>query len=390
MEKKNKKKNKLKGGKIIFVFLFLIVLACSGILGYKYLLSDNFKSSVVSKISELKIDSPKTYKTSLVMVGDCLLHQTVYNDAYVSNNKYDFKPMLKYIKPIVSKFDIAYYNQETIIGGKALGLSTYPMFNSPEEIGEDMLDAGFNLVSLANNHSYDKGIKGITNSVNYWKEKKDVITAGMYISKEDRDTIAIGQSNNITYAFLSYTTVLNGFVLPKGQEYLINLYDKEKVKKDIESVRDKVDVVIVAMHWGEEYTHTPTKEEKEIAKYLSELDVDIVIGAHPHVVQPIEYVGDTLVFYSLGNFLSSQIGTEKRVGLLASLDIKKTVIGDKSVISINNIDYELLYTYYNNSRKDFKVIPFSELNNNLLSNYEQVREKYEAVVNQNKVVTKDW
>lgn len=388
MEKKNKKKKKFKIGKLLFCLIMLILMILGIIYGLKYLQRDSLKSKIVSKMVSLNVDMPEKYTASLIMVGDCLIHQTVYNDAYVSKDTYDFKPMLEYIKPIVSKYDLAYYNQETIIGGKALGLSTYPTFNSPEEIGEDMLDAGFNLVSLANNHSYDKGIKAITNSVNFWKEK-DVVTSGMYTSEEDRDNIEIHEINNITYAFLSYTTLLNGFVLPKGQDYLVNMYDKDKVKEDIESIRDKVDVVMVAMHWGVEYTHTPTKEEKEIAQYLSDLGVDIVIGSHPHVVQPIDYVGDTLVIYSLGNFLSSQIGEEKRVGLMASLNINKTVLNGETIITIDNLDYELLYTYYNSSRKDFKVIPFSQLNNKLLNNYESIREKYEAVVNENNVVNKD-
>ena len=267
---------------------------------------------------------PTTTSLSLVMVGDALIHEALYSYAY-NDGVYDFKPILGEMKPIISKFDLAYYNQETILGGKELGLSTYPRFNSPYEVGDAFIDAGFNLVSLANNHTLDRGEQAIINSCNYWKDK-NVYYAGSYCSNEDRDRIKIGEKNGITYALLSYTTVDNGLRRPNGKEYYLNLFNKDIVKQDVEKYRDKVDLLMVAMHWGVEYTHTPVYEEKEIAKYLADLDVDIVIGAHPHVVQPIEYIDDTLVIYSLGNFVSAQKGINKLTGLMVSVNINKDLI----------------------------------------------------------------
>ena len=261
----------------------------------------------------------------------------------------------------------------------------YPLFNSPDEIGSDLVDIGFNMVSLANNHSLDKGERGLNYSVNFWNSQEGVVTAGSYASWEDRDNIKIHEMNGIKYAFLSYTVSTNGLYLPEGKEYLVNVYSDELAKKDIESIRDKVDVVIVAMHWGNEYTHTPTYEEKRIAQYLSSLGVNLIIGCHPHVIQPVDYIGDTLVIYSLGNFISSQrsLGLAKIIGLMVGLDI----VVDQGKVTFENINYELLFTY-DNRYKDFKIIPFSNLNNDILNNYEQIKEEYMDIVESE--VYYDW
>lgn len=319
------------------------------------------------------------YKASLIMAGDALIHNGVYLDAYQGNNSYDFKPMFEYIKPIVKSFDLAYYNQETIIGGKKIGLSTYPRFNSPEEIGDALIDTGFNMVSLANNHTLDRGETAIINSYNYWSDKR-VITAGSYASLESRNNANIFTTNNIRIAFLSYTTTTNGLNLPNGKDYLVNVYSDEIVKKDIENLNNNADFIIVAMHWGNEYVHEPNDEQKRIANYLSSLGVNLIIGTHPHVIEPIEYINNTLVIYSLGNFISAQTGLAKRIGLLVGLDINKSIQNGNVSVKIDNIRTELIYTYYDNY-KDFKVIPFNNLNNNLLNNYESIQDSYNNIVN---------
>ena len=142
-------------------------------------------------------DLPSDVSLSLIMVGDALIHESVYADAKDSNGNYDFKPMLEEIKPIVSEYDLAYYNQETILCGKEIGLSTYPQFNSPYEVGYAFVDAGFNLVSLANNHTLDRGEKAIINSCNYWKNKRAYV-AGSYCSMDERNYIKVRERNYIS------------------------------------------------------------------------------------------------------------------------------------------------------------------------------------------------
>ena len=333
------------------------------------------------------------------MAGDNLIHSSVYKDAY-TNGSYDFRKMYELIKPIVSNYDIAYYNQETILGGTELGVSDYPTFNSPQEVGDAMVDAGFNLVSLATNHTMDKGEKGAINSRIYWNSKSDVLAVGSYSSVQERDEVKIREVNNISYTMLNYTYGTNGMPIPSGKEYLVNVWPtdlslndvnrdtlyqeyKKEVKKDIDKVRDSVDVLIVAMHWGVEYTHEPTAYQKDMAQYLASLGVDIIIGTHPHVIQPVEWIDNTLVIYSLGNLISAQYqdsNYNKMVGLLTSLEINKKVIGDDVTISIDNVDNELTYTYYKNWR-NFKVVPFSSSEiGNYLSNYESVYQRYNDIV----------
>ena len=374
------KRRKVK--KMPIVILLLIIIG--GTVGVWYLINnsgDNSKSSN-KKSSKSKTETTekieKTKKMSLVAVGDCLIHGAVYMDARTGTDSYDFSGMIELVGPYISKYDLKYYNQETIIGGKKLGVSHYPRFNSPEEIGDNMVSLGFNLVSLANNHSLDKDEVGILNSNEYWKTK-DVVTAGTYSSSEERNDIKVYEKNGIKYAFLAYTTTTNGLTIPKGKEYLLNVYSDEQAKEDIDKIKDKVDVIIVSMHWGEEYVFEPTSSQKEIAKYLSSLGVNLIIGSHPHVVEPVGFVGDTLVIYSLGNFLSGQrpMGIDKTIGLMVGMDI---VVKNKKV-TFENIDKSLLYTYSTTSDTKYKVYPFESLDDSILNGYKELESKYMSIVN---------
>ncbi len=380
--KKRRKKIKVKRSSLIFGLLFLILIECL-ILFIKWNDFDEKPKNDVPKVNikeEEKI--PKEYEAKMIMVGDALIHSGVYMDAEKSDGTYDFKPMLQYIKPIVSKYDLKYYNQETILGGKELGYSTYPQFNSPDEVGDAFLDAGFNLVSLATNHTMDKGEVGVLNSVNYWKSKKNVVYSGQWTSYEDRDQVRIYDINGISYAFFSYTTWTNGLETPVGKEYLNNVYSPEKAANDIAKVRDLADVIIVAMHWGTEYSLNVSQQQTEIANYLSSLGVNLIIGAHPHVVEPVEYINDgkTFVIYSLGNFISAQVGIERLTGLMMEVTIKKIVdIDDSVTISIEEPKADLTYTHTDNY-KNFRVYPYSKLDNVLLPNYMSYYEYYKGIV----------
>ena len=361
----------------------------------------NVENSEFDTKEEIIIEpKEENYQATMIMAGDNLIHSSIYKDASDGAGNYDFRKMYELIKPIIVDYDIAYYNQETILGGKELGVSNYPTFNSPQEVGDAMIDAGFNLVSLATNHTMDSREKAVLASREYWNSKENVLAVGSYASFEERNKVQVREVNNITYTMLNYTYGTNGMPVPTGKEYLVNVWPtdlyindinrdtkyqeyKEQVQKDIEAVRDKVDVLIVAMHWGVEYTHEPTAYEKDMAQYLASLDVDIIIGTHPHVIQPITWIDDTLVIYSLGNLISAQYQDDnynKMVGLMTSLEINKTVIDDEVSITIDNIDNELIYTYYKNWR-NFKVVPFSSTEiGNYLPSYKTVYERYKEVV----------
>ena len=372
------KKRKLKIKNILIAFFLLIAIIVGLIIGIPYLIKDKEETKEPEKIEEVKEELPKEKRMSLVAVGDALIHAALYLDASTGNNTYDFSYMFTEVEPLIKDYDLKYYNQETIIGGKNLGVSHYPRFNSPDEIALNLVDIGFNLVSLANNHTLDKDEAGILHSVDFWRKQDGVVVSGQSDSFEDRNNIKIYEENGIKYAFIAYTDMTNGLSYPAGKDYLVNVYSDEQAKKDIESIRDKVDVVIVSMHWGEEYTHEPTYTQKREAKYLSSLGVDLIIGAHPHVIMPVDYIDDTLVIYSLGNFVSGQspLGIAKTIGLMVGMDI---VVKDGKV-SFENVDYKLLYTYCTSYYTNYKVYPFDELTDEILPNHEALEQEYMSIV----------
>ena len=367
------------------VYIVLLIVLLSGLIIYLFIQNKPKEEKEIKKENkeEIKEETPKTSKLSLVMVGDALLHSSLYRDGY-KNGKYDFTSQLEFIKPIIKNYDLAFYNQESILGGTEIGLSDYPTFNSPQEFGDAMIDAGFNLVSLANNHTLDRGEKAVLNSCEYWKNK-DVLTAGSYSTAEEANEIKIKEKNGIKYTLLAYTYGTNGIKVPEGKEYLVNIYSDEKAKSDIEKVRDKVDLLLVSMHWGTEYRTEPTAEQKRQAEYLSSLGVNIIIGTHPHIIEPITYINDTLVIYSLGNFISAQSTNNDyntMVELMSSVDIIKEEKDGQTTIKLDNLNNELLYNYYHKGSRwtNFKVVPFSKMNENYNSDYKRLYDKYSAVV----------
>ena len=412
---KKRKRRKLKKGFKIFLVIFSITLI--SIISY-IIIKPSKDNKTITKPNIINKNEDKHYEASLIAVGDYLIHSSVYKDAnrLANGDGYDFKPMISYIKEIISNYDIAYYNQETILGGSELGLSDYPTFNSPYEAGDAMLDAGFNLVSLATNHTMDSGKKAVENSCKYWQSKENVLTAGSYCSEEERNKINIKEINNIKYTMLNYTYGTNG--MPVANDYLVNVWPtdidninnpekdtkyqayKKQVKEDIDKVKDKVDFLIVAMHWGVEYTHEPTAYEKDMASYLASLGVNLIIGTHPHVIQPVTWIDDTLVIYSLGNFISAQYQNKSTctnykctTELMTSLKIEKDIKNNQTSVKITNVENELLYNYYNQSTwRNFKVIPFSNPKiKEYLPNYKEVYNTYKAVVQKmnNEITVKD-
>ncbi len=328
----------------------------------------------------------ENYTARLFMAGDCLIHGAVYNDAAVGDGTYDFTEQFEALGRLAQNYDLRYYNQETVLGGTELGLSSYPMFNSPQEVGEAMVANGFNLVSLANNHSLDRSDTGVQKSLEFWDAQEGVVTAGMNASWEDRETIEVHEVNGISYAFLSWTYGTNGLVAPSGEEYLVNVYTdhEEEMLEQVRTADEMADVVIIAMHWGVEYTHTPTDEELRLSQELADAGADIIIGAHPHVIQPVSYLNDgsTICYYSLGNMISAQIDEPTLIEMYGAVTINKTVIDGETTITLENASADLMYDYYTSNYRNFKAIPFRELTDDLVPGYEALYEKYVGIITQ--------
>lgn len=317
------------------------------------------KTAALSAFDYSSLDFEIIETADVFMVGDALLHGAVYKQAE-HNGVYDFSGMVEVLGDIVDDYDLAFYNQETILGGTELGLSTYPTFNSPQEFGDAMMNLGFNLVSLANNHTMDRGQKALAASHEYWANQ-NALTAGSYDSFEKRNTVDVREINGITYTLLAYTYGTNGIPVPSGKEYLCNVYTEEMLKEDIAAARDLVDVLIVSMHWGTEYTHTPTETQEHLAQLLADLDVDLVIGHHPHVIQPVVWIDDTLVYYSLGNLISAQDGTPRLIGMMGAVTIEKRITREGTEVILKDAKGDLIYTKYGWAYSNLHLMTFDQL-----------------------------
>lgn len=282
---------------------------------------------------------PKDSVVSFVGVGDNLIHDTVYKDAQKEDGSYDFTKMYADIKKEVKDSDIAFINQETVLGGSELGLSGYPTFNSPTEIAKNLEDTGFNLVNLATNHSLDKYESGISNELAAFA-KTDMVVNGVYTSQEAYEQIPTFKKKGITFSFLAYTYGTNGIEAPNP--YNVSYFSDEKITSDVAKAKEISDVVIVSAHWGDENTFAPNDYQKHYAQLFADLKVDVVIGTHPHTIQPVEWVNgaegnQTLVVYSLGNFIGGMLTTDNAIGGMISFDFVKNAKTEE--ITVKNVKW---------------------------------------------------
>ncbi|WP_246017806.1 CapA family protein [Mesobacillus subterraneus] len=321
-----------------------------------------------------------TEKITLGAIGDILIHDTVYEDAYVQSG-YDFKPMISNVKDFLLEPDLLLANQETILGGVEIGLSSYPMFNSPIEVGDALLDAGVDIVSNANNHSLDKSVRGVMTSISNM-EAAGLPYVGSFKDEADKDKLRILNKNGIEVSYLSYTYGTNGIPVPIGKDYLVNLIDRELMKAEIHRAKADSDLVVMSIHWGNEYQRFPTNEQKELAQFLVDEGVDIIFGHHPHVLQPMDWVTaadgrKALVVYSLGNFLSGQMWDYKDIGGLATVEVTKQISPEGTEISLENPGF--LPTFVSSSRqRNYRVVPLRDAGRFGLADAEN---KYNEIMN---------
>ena len=286
-----------------------------------------------NKVSSAAETNSKEGELDLVMAGDVLLHLRL---AYWSDNGkggYDFNPIFKTIKPLIEKADLAIVNQETILGGKELKVTGYPTFNGPYELGDALVNAGFDVVLHSNNHALDRGKQGIYNCLNFWKKYPKIKTVGINTSEAQKKKLCIYEKNGIKVAILNYTYGTNGIPLPKDMPYAVNYLNKKEVISDIKRAEKEADFTIVCPHWGTEYLRGISDYQKAWSQIFAENGVDLVLGCHPHVIEPIRYVTDKktghkmLVYYSVGNFVNSTMSngrvSDRYIGGLAKVKLKR-------------------------------------------------------------------
>jgi poly-gamma-glutamate synthesis protein (capsule biosynthesis protein) len=330
--------------------------------------------------SPLPTASPEPIITQVTLgaVGDILVHNRIYEDAKMPNGGYSFNKMFTQVKDMLQKPEIVIANQESMTGGTELGLSSYPIFNSPHEIGDAVLDAGVNFITMANNHTMDKKEKGILSAIAYW-DKIGMPHTGAFKSQEDRDLIRTVTKNEITFAFLAYTYGTNGIPVPEDKPYLVNVIQEDLMRQDIKRAKGLGDVVVVSMHWGIEYQTMPNAEQLRLAKLLAEMGADIIVGSHPHVLQPFAWIQrmdghKTFVMYSLGNFLSAQDELLQLIGGMGEVTVIKTKNGDNSSIELIHPAFIPTYMYYK-KYNDFQIIPMAQLDDQHLVKAKQELEK---------------
>ncbi len=310
-------------------------------------------------------NSDSTATITISVVGDLMCHGPQFEYARVNKDSFDFAPVYRNVKKYLESSDFTFGNLETVTAGKDnKGYTGYPLFNTPVNYLDALKSVGFDLLVTANNHSFDRGEKGVLKTIDELI-KRNINYVGTFTSQNDRDSIRVFDINGIKTAILAYTYGTNGNPIPKGKDYLIKLIDFNMIEQDIRTARNKdAELVIVHYHFGDEYIREPVKSQKDAVNKAIEFGADIVIGGHPHVLQPIDFFKtnngklDTgFVAYSMGNFISNQRDRYKDAGLIITFNITKKITTDSIVI--NEVNYIPTWVFKGNTLngREYVILP---------------------------------
>lgn len=311
-------------------------------------------------------------RVTFTAVGDNLIHDAIYEQAAArTSSGYDFEYAYQNISDKIEAKDVAILNQETIISTDH-NVSSYPQFNSPTELGEEMLDIGFDVFNIATNHSIDCGEKGLISAIEFWKSK-NAVTTGAYLNEADFQTIPVTEVKGIKIAYVGFTEQTNGLKLPSDTDViLMTTNDEERLIQRVRDADAIADFVIVNAHWGVEYTHEPNDTQRNLAKKLGENGADVIIGTHPHVIQPVEFISNsdgsqTLVAYSLGNFISAQNRGPRMLGGMLNFElVKNNTTGE---FTVENVTFEGVVTHYGYDYSNIRVYPLESYTDELASKH---------------------
>lgn len=330
------------------------------------------KAAAAKEKPETTATTNNVTTASVIAVGDNLYHQSLIDAGASEDGNWNYDKIYTHITDAIKDADIKMIDQETVFTTDHDSVSSYPSFATPTEVGDAIVKAGFNVVESANNHIDDFGEGFLTDTLNFWKTKyPDVTLLGIHDSQEDADTVKIREVNGIKIAFLDYTygTNVGGI---EGKDYMIDMIRKEKITTMIQKAKQQADCIIFVAHWGTEDETMPNEYEKQWAAYLMEQGVNVIIGGHPHVLQPYGRISDgkgneTVVFYSLGNFVSTQQKLEELLGGMAKFTIQKTVENGKTSIQILTPTVEPLVMHYNSDAGEFGPYMLSDYTEELAS-----------------------
>ena len=395
---------------VSILFILLIVIACFNYIknrnDYQNLIDtskqeiENQKQENAKKeAEENKEEEPTDTTFTMAAIGDIMCHNTQYNDAYNKDTgAYDFSYVFDDISLYTKTADICVGNLETTFAGEDVGYSGYPTFNTPDSLAYELKDIGVDVLSTAGNHALDKGFNGLSRTIDVLNDA-DIAHTGTYKTEEEQNTILTKYVKGIKIAFVNFTYGTNGIKIPSGKEFCVNLIDNDLITKQLDLAKSQnPDIIVACMHWGNEYKTTPNDTQKELSTFLFQNGVDIILGTHPHVLEPMEKQTVTLedgttkdgfVIYSLGNFISGQTAENTKTSIILDLTITKHTDGK---ITIDKAEYKPIYMYTDKSLKT-KKMKLLDINKNIY-NYENYIDStinktlYDILKNEQEKVTK--
>lgn len=302
--------------------------------------------------------------------GDNLIHSPLYRQAKERSaaGGYNFDYAYQHVAGLVAPADLAILNQETPIANDLFAPSNYPLFNSPTALGDKMIALGFNAVSHSNNHILDKGEKGLLATLDYWSSR-NMLVYGAYRNEEDLNTIPTKELNGITFSFVGFMEHTNGLHLPEGSDVrLVYTSDTETMKALIQKADAVSDVVVVSVHWGTEITNTITEQQRRLGRFFADCGADVIIGTQPHTLQSIEVLKSpdgrqSLVAYSLGNFISAQERNLAMIGVTLDFNVSKSL--NTGRIDMKDIKAIPVITHYGAGYSDVTVYPYDQYSEEL-------------------------
>lgn len=311
------------------------------------------------------LSAQTTSKLSMLFTGDIMQHQVQIETAFNSKKgRYDYQPCFKFIKPVLSSPDLTIGNLEVTLAGPPF--TGYPIFSSPDELLETLKDSGFDVLVTANNHALDRGKKGLERTI----DKLDSVK--MQHTGTFKDTLdwlnnypLIVEAKGFRISLLNYTYGANGLKVKAPNK--LNLIDTLQIRKDLQKAKDQhTDLILVFMHWGNQYENTANREQRQLAEFCFRNGARIIIGSHPHVLQSIEWRKDKdqVVAYSLGNFVANQPERYRGIGAMLHIDLEKSIQANgSSIVKVNDVAYSLSWVYRTQPDGNFFILPVDQFEN---------------------------
>ncbi|HWP98448.1 MAG TPA: CapA family protein [Syntrophomonadaceae bacterium] len=327
-----------------------------------YYWGTNHQKTPVIPASQTVPSQNRLQTITLVAAGDCLMHNTQIWSGEQKDGSYSFSTFFPQVQKLIEEGDYTSTNFEAPMAGPAKGYAGYPLFNSPDAAADAFKKAGFDLVVTANNHIMDQGLDGALRTMRVLHQA-GLDTVGTNAAPAD-STWLIKDIKGVKVGYLAYAFSTNGMPIPAGHQYFFNFLDKDRVLADIKKLRPQVDVLILVLHWGLEYNPKPTPEQKALARQFLEAGADAILGSHPHVIQTMETIKindqDKFVIYSMGNFISHQIGQERNSGIVLKLKFTKDTESGRT--SLQEVSYTPTFShpYMDHGSRKFRVVPVEE------------------------------